>query len=188
MSQTMRLFIAVPLPELVKQRLLKAANEMGQRLPPKAVRWVKPEQMHLTLRFLGETAVTRLPHLQIQLDQLTQQQPSFNVALDDVGAFPNRKRPGVLWVGLVGEVVTLHRLKADLDARLLALGWEKEKRPFSPHLTLGRVKDSRSVKSLNWDVAVERLEWRVTAVELIQSELRPFGAIYTVKHVANFEE
>ncbi len=184
MSQKIRLFIAIDLPEMVKDALLGAVAQMGRQLPNRAVRWVKPEQMHLTLRFLGDTAVTQLPDLQNQLTQLTTQYPSFRLHLNGVGAFPNRKRPRVVWVGLGGDVAQLQTMQAELEERMVALGWSREKRPFSPHVTLGRVKDARQVQALDWGVDLARLDFAVTAVQLVQSELRPSGAVYTVRHLA----
>ena len=157
---------------------------MGRSLARGAVRWVRQEQMHLTLRFLGETAVTQLPALQDQLTQLTSQHPPFGLQLGEIGAFPSRKRPRVVWAGLAGDVASLRTLHGDLSARLAALGWPEEKRPFSPHITLGRVKDAKQSKQLNWDVDLAKVVVEVTAVELVQSELRPSGPIYTVRHSA----
>jgi len=184
MSQTIRLFIAIDLPEAVKAVLLETAAHMGRQLSNRAVRWVKPAQMHLTLRFLGDTAVSQLPALQSQLTQLTSQHTSFRLHLNGVGAFPNRKRPRVVWVGLDGDVAVLQTMQAELEEQIMQLGWSREKRPFSPHVTLGRVKDAKKVQALDWHVALERLVFEVTAVQLVQSDLRPSGAVYTVRHLA----
>jgi 2'-5' RNA ligase len=184
MSQKIRLFIAINLPEAVKSVLLETVAQMGQRLPDKAVRWVKPEQMHLTLRFLGDTAVSQLPDLQNQLTQLTRRHSSFRVHLNGMGAFPNRKRPRVVWAGLDGDLARLQKMQAALEDHIVALGWSREKRPFSPHITLGRVKDARAAQALNWAVDLAKMEFEVTGVQLVQSELRPFGAVYTVQHLA----
>jgi len=187
MSETIRLFIAIDLPQHVKVVLLETIAQMGRHLPDRAVRWVKPEQMHLTLRFLGDTAVSRLPPLQEQLTQLARQYTAFRLCLNDVGAFPNRKKPRVVWVGLDGGLTVLQKFQAELENGVVQLGWSREKRPFSPHVTLGRVKDARNVQALNWNIALAQLEFEVTAVQLMQSELRPSGAVYTVRHLARFD-
>ena len=184
MSQTARLFIAIPLTEPVKAALLAVSKVMGRQLPDGAVRWVRREQLHLTLRFLGETAVSQLPALQAQLTQLTSQHHPFTLQLNGVGAFPNQRKPRVLWADLAGQLDALHALKAGLDERLLGEGWLAEKRPFNPHLTLGRVKHAEEAAKLNWDIEMARLTFGVTEVQLVQSELRPSGPIYTVRHVA----
>ena len=184
----MRLFIAVPLPESVKLLLETTARMLAQGLPHGAIRWVRPQQMHLTLRFLGETAVSQLPSLQEQLTQLTSQHPSFVLQLNGIGVFPSRKKARIVWAGLGGEVAALQALQAGLAARLLNLGWPQEKRPFRPHITLGRVKDASKVQQMRLDVELGSLEIRVTAVHLVQSELRPSGAVYTVKQIAKLAQ
>jgi 2'-5' RNA ligase len=184
MNQTMRLFIAIQLPEPVKAVLLQTAAQMGHHLPAGAVRWLKPEQMHLTLRFLGDTAVAQLPALQNQLTQLTNGKKPFRLQLNGVGAFPNRRKPRVLWAGLAGELAALQLLQKELEERVMGLGWPEEKRPFNPHLTLGRVKDARKVQALHWEVNLAALEIEVAEVCLVMSELRPSGAFYSVRHIA----
>lgn len=178
-----RLFVAVPLPESVKDVLEETGKLLGRGLPRGAVRWLRPAQMHLTLFFLGETAVFQLPSLQNELNLLSRRHVSFSLCLDGVGAFPNRRKPRVVWAGLGGEVALLQALQADLAARIVGLGWQEEKRPFRPHLTLGRVKDFKKMPQMNWDIAPKRLPFEVTAVHLIQSDLRPSGAVYTVKQI-----
>jgi len=184
MTETIRAFIAVPLPEAITQHLGQVSQQLDQSLPRRAVRWVKPDRMHLTLRFLGETAVSQLDPIAQQLDALAAAHASFTMQLGSLGCFPNARRPRVIWTGLEGEEKRLQALKQDLDARLAPLGWEVEKRPFSAHLTLGRVKDRRKVKSLDLGLAVDSLLLPVTAVHLIQSDLRPAGPVYTVQHRA----
>lgn len=187
MGQQIRLFIAVHLPESAKTALVTMAAAMGQSLPDRAVRWVKPTQMHLTLRFLGDTAVSQLPQLKAQLTELTAQYPAFQLWLNGVGAFPNRKRPRVVWAGLDGDLAILQAMQAALEERIVALGWPREKRPFSPHITLGRVKDAEKAQQLNWSVQLPTLAIKVEGIYLVQSELRPSGPIYTVQHLAKLE-
>ncbi len=184
MNQNIRLFIAFELPEAVKDVLTETAIRLSKNVPDGAVRWVNRAQMHLTLRFLGETAVAHLPALQEQLTQLTAHYPAFRLRLNGVGAFPNRQRPRVVWAGLAGEVAALQALQAELEERVVKLGWSREQRPFTPHVTLGRVKDAGRVQALDWSVGLAELGVLVTAVKLVQSELRPSGPVYTVRHVA----
>lgn len=184
MTDKIRLFMSIDLPDSVKVVLLDTAEQMGQQLPKRAVRWVKREQMHLTLRFLGDTAVTQLPALREQLTQVIVQHRPFRLRLNGVGAFPNRKRPRVVWMGLAGDLVGLQALQGALEETVVDLGWPREKRSFRPHLTLGRVKDTRQASALNWEVRLAEMEFGVTAVQLVQSDLRPSGAVYTVQHEA----
>lgn len=185
MNQKIRLFIAIELPEAVKDVLAETAVHLSQNVSDRAVRWVSREQMHLTLRFLGDTAVSQLYALQNHLDQVAAQYPAFQLRLDELGAFPNRKRPRVVWAGLAGELAILQAMQAELEDRVVRLGWAGEERPFSPHVTLGRVKNASQAQMLDWSVGLAALGVGVTAVTLVQSELRPSGPIYTVRHVAN---
>ncbi len=180
--QTIRAFVAIQLPETVKHSLAQAGQLLATQLPPRAIRWVTPEHMHLTLRFLGETEVTKLPALAAGLDHVGPQHEAFSLNLGQVGCFPNSRRPRVLWVGVQDDASCLQALKKDIDAALVPLGWPAEDRPFQAHLTLGRVKDSRLLRDLNWTAQVEPLPIPVTAVHLIESQLRPSGPVYTVRH------
>ena len=188
MSQQIRLFLAVHLPEQVKEALLTAVTEIGQAVPDKTVRWVKPTQMHLTLRFLGDTAVAQLPELQAQLTQLAAQYRPFKLRLNGVGAFPNRNRPRVVWAGLDGDLAVLQAMQMALEDVVVALGWSREKRPFSPHITLGRVKDAKQAQHLNWAVQLPVLTLEIGEIYLVQSELRPLGPLYTVRYRAKLGE
>ena len=181
---TIRTFIAIDLPPDVKAALADVAATLGERVPRGTVRWVRPEQMHLTLRFLGDTPTGKLPTLADALDTLAANQAPFALRLTDVGCFPNARRPRVVWVGLGGEEAKLLALVAALEAALRPLGWPPEDRPFRAHLTLGRVKDERAAQGVDWSAAVPALDVPVTAVHLIESQLRPEGSVYTVRHTS----
>jgi len=182
--ETIRAFIAIALPENVKTHLAAVIQVLAGQLPPPAVRWVTPERMHLTVRFLGDTEVDRLPALGKALDKAMSRQPPFTLYLEQLGCFPNRKRPRVIWAGLGDSEKALTGFKQAIDACLSPLGWEPEERPFRPHLTLGRVKDGRKVASVSWGTPLERLAVPVAAVHLIESRLTPDGPIYTVRHTS----
>jgi len=179
---TIRAFIAIDLSPDVKRTLGDVAATLGGRAPSAAVRWVRPEQMHLTLRFLGDTPAGKLPALSAALDALAAGHAPFALRLTSVGCFPNAQRPRVVWVGLGGEEQKLLALVAGLEAALRPLGWPPEDRPFRAHLTLGRVKDERAAQGVEWSINVPALDVPVTAVHLIESQLRPDGSVYTVRH------
>lgn len=184
-SQTIRAFIAIPLPADAKDALTAAGDALAAQLPPRSVRWVKPAQMHLTLHFLGDTAVAKLPALAAALDQAAGGTPPLALALHDLGCFPNRRRPRVIWVGLRGEVAGLTALHGRIGDALAPLGWPPEERPFQPHLTLGRVNDSRQLQGRAWDASIQPVAVPVTAVHLIESQLRPGGPVYTIRHTSH---
>ncbi len=181
---TLRAFIAIQLPAPVKDVLGEVAQTLAGRVPRSAARWVRPQQMHLTLRFLGDTAVAQLPAVQSGMDEAVKEIAPFDMRLGDVGCFPNARRPRVIWVGLSGDEARLLSLKAALDERLAPLGWPPEDKPFRAHLTLGRVKDERGVQGVEWTTAVPRLPVPIAAIHLIESQLRPSGPIYTTRYTS----
>jgi len=179
-----RAFIAVQLPDDVKAELDRVSRSLASQIGPGAVRWVKPDRIHLTLRFLGDTAVSQLPEIAGRLDQITARQTSFVLELGGLGCFPNRRRPRVIWVGLKGHENELNTIRHMIDDSLADLGWKREDRPFRAHLTLGRVKDSRKLNMTEASAELKTLVVPVTAVHLIESELRPKGPLYTVRHTS----
>ena len=181
---TIRAFIAVHLPDAVKDVLNETARSLAERVPSGTVRWVRPEQMHLTLFFLGDTAVAKLPAVQQAMDGTAGRFSLFNLYTNDVGCFPNARRPRVIWVGLASEEARLTSLKAAIDAALDPLGWPAEDKPFRAHLTLGRVKDDRGLGEVKWTADVARLAVPVAAIHLIESQLRSAGPIYTIRHTS----
>lgn len=181
-EKTMRAFIAIHLPDDVKEYLGNLTDKLAETVPPRAVRWVRPDRMHLTLRFLGDTDVGLLPAIKGALDETAAQHPPFILQLHGFGCFPNCRRPRVLWAGVNGNLAQAASLKETLDTSLAPLGWEAEDRPFRPHLTLGRVNDARLLASQKWPVAIKSLAIPAQAIHLIESELTPQGPIYTDLH------
>jgi 2'-5' RNA ligase len=157
---------------------------MAENVPDRAVRWVAPDNMHLTLRFLGDTPEDKLPVIAAELDAITQQFQPFQLHLNEIGCFPNRKRPRVIWAGLEGELKTLNVLQSRIEKAVQSLGWEEDDRPFRAHLTIGRVKDSSQAARLSWEQQLDRQVVPVTAVNLIESQLRPSGPVYTIRHIS----
>ena len=185
---TIRAFIAIDLPAEVKQALGDVAAALAAGVPRGAVRWVRPEQIHLTLRFLGDTPIDRLPALAAALDDVAGRHSPFVLRLTTTGCFPNARRPRVVWVGLGGEAAALAALVAGLNTALGALGLPPEDKPFRAHLTLGRVKDERAAQEIDWSAAVPALNVPVAAIRLIESQLRPDGPVYTVRHTSQLGE
>lgn len=182
---TIRAFIAVELPEAVRQFLYETALSLADRVPAGAVRWVKPGAMHLTLHFLGDTPVDKLPALGAGLDRVVGHRPSFALHLGELGCFPNPRRPRVIWAGVAGTGPALADLKRAVDEMLAPLGWAPEDdKPFQAHLTLGRVKHSNQLIQLPWGERLAPRPVPVDAIYLIESQLRPDGPVYTIRHKA----
>ncbi len=176
----MRVFIGNEISEAIKAELIRLRAELRQA--EAEVTWTKPENVHLTLRFLGEIEERRLDELkQLCAETAAEFQP-FTLRLKDTGYFPNFRQPRVLWVGLAGEMEVAKQLQKQLDAELIARGFNQEDKPFKPHLTIGRVKSNRNVKALvaKADMyTLPELAFEVGEIVLFKSELRPSGADYT---------
>jgi len=182
---TIRAFVAVQLTVEVAAVLSDTSQQLALSLPGGLVRWLKPEAIHLTLRFLGETKWAQLPALSAALDTAVRELPPFSLPLGCLGCFPNPRRPRVLWLGLQDQDRQLQQLKRAVDASLAPHGWEPERQAFQPHLTLGRVKgDGRAVAAagLPWGQMVSSLPLPVTAIHLIESQLRATGSLYRLRH------
>lgn len=181
----MRLFIAIELPEPSAAALRTYSLTLAKHVPPRVVKWVEPGKMHLTLVFLGETEPDKVRLVQAVMNVAAAAYPPFTLQPTHLGCFPNQARPRTIWAGLGGEVQVAQSLKKSLDAGLEPLGWEPEKRPFAPHLTLGRVKDEgRGRVSLPWGETIKADPFHVAAIHLIESQLQPTGPTYTIRHSA----
>lgn len=184
--QTIRAFIAIHLPADVQAYLGEISHSFSKELPAGAVRWVAPDRMHLTLRFLGETREDRLPAIGDALAEITAKHRPLTLHLDKLGCFPNSSRPRVIWVSLSGDADALQAIKTEIDAMLEPFGWQPEDRPFRAHLTLGRVKDEYKQIRLPWGHGVNNLPVMVSTIYIVQSRLLPDGPVYTDRYTAYF--
>ncbi|GBD11989.1 RNA 2',3'-cyclic phosphodiesterase [bacterium HR23] len=183
MAEALRLFVALELPEAVQQAL--ASTWAPLRQAERGVKWVPPQGIHLTLKFLGEVAEARLPLLEGPLARVAQGSAPLRLRVGQAGAFPSLSAPRVLWAGLEGDLEPLARLQQAVEEALVPLGFPQEERPFTPHLTLGRVRDGLSpLERRRLGRAVAQvlpppdLSFGVGHLSLMQSTLTPQGAVY----------
>jgi len=175
----MRLFVALEIPSTVRENLAALLNSLRAVSPQ--TRWVRAENLHVTLKFIGEVADTKLAAIRGALAAVRSEQP---VTLDfrGFGFFPNEKHPRVFWVGIEASA-NLKSLAADIDRATEKLGVPLEKRPFSPHLTLARFEPPRLPEKLRAaiqeSVARDFGSLRTSQFHLIESKLKPAGAEYT---------
>ena len=182
-----RVFIAAEISQEARDALeavvghLKAQGVSGGR-------WVRPEGVHLTLKFLGEIDEDLVPGVLEAMEHACRDTGPFTLALSNVGAFPSTNSPRVIWVGPGGELERLGELQQRIDLSLDSrLGFPLETRPFTPHLTLGRLHDRTTAEgrrrfgqALSGEGLVARVSWQVAEVQLIRSTLTPDGALYDV--------
>lgn len=177
-----RAFIAIELSAEARAVLADVVATLEQRIAPGVVKWVAPQRMHLTLRFLGDTPLAKLEEVAAAMDSVAQQQAPFALELDALGCFPDERRPRVIWVGVRGAVARATDLQRALDEALEGAGWEREKQPFRPHLTLGRVKDRKEKVALPWGAGVAPASIPVHEIVLFESQLRREGPRYIARH------
>ena len=180
----LRLFIAVELPANVRQRLAGVADELrGMGL--ERLRWVRPENIHITLKFLGETPAERQAEIEDALRAAAEGVAAHELTLGELGKFGGRQNPRVLWVDVRGDVDALKALHKRVDARIAPLGFPADERPFAAHLTLARVpqdlakKVARPLAEAIEAVKVPDPPIPVREVVLMRSELRREGPVYT---------
>ncbi len=179
--KTIRSFIAVPLPEMVVKACRECIGSMPG--PGSAVKWVRPESIHITLKFLGEIPEAQVQSIAGATRQAVHNYSPFQLRTHRPGAFPGWNHPRVFWIGLQGEgVELLKQLQRSVESAMELLGFPRGKRAFSPHLTLGRVKQAeqctRAARALR-EYPFPSLPIEVNAVKIIKSELRQGGAVYT---------
>jgi 2'-5' RNA ligase len=179
--KTIRSFIAIELPETIRAGL----QEVQQQLQTfnLNLRWVRPQGIHLTLKFLGDIPSGDVEAVGDGIQQTVAGCGPISLCAKGIGVFPGMRRPRVLWVGLAGQVDALMRLQASLEENLASIGYPKENRPFRGHLTLARVKGRVNSDRLRAAMAeVDAFESEMfTADRLIlyKSVLKPSGAVYT---------
>jgi len=179
-----RLFVALEPPEAVRRRVAALAVELRRAAGRAAedVRWVPPENVHLTLQFLGAVPQERVADVEAAVRAAAGQVRPLSLEVRGAGGFPNARRPRVLWAGLEGDTAPLAELVRDLGRRLAPLGFPPEERPFSAHLTLGRARDTRGAPGLAGALAhaaeAAPTPWRAAEIVIVESHLSPRGPRY----------
>jgi len=177
----MRAFIAVEFDPAIRERLAEAATRL--RAASSGVKWVGLEQMHLTLKFLGEVEESAVDEVAVVMAEAAAGVAPFEVRVAGLGAFPPHGAPRVVWAGLDDSAGHLKGLHVRLDSGVAELGVEREGRPFAAHLTLGRVKDPRASQgvrsAIERETAAEFGVQRVEELVLFQSVLSSSGPTYT---------
>lgn len=181
----LRAFIAVEIPAGIHQAIEKKIAPIQAALNASLVRWVPAENVHLTLKFMGDVSPANLEMLEQMLNVEVSHHQAFELGFGGLGAFPNPKRPRVIWIGIQAPA-ELGALQHGIEAATATLGYPDEQRSFSPHLTIGRVKQNvgsvgmQKIRSALEETKVDSLgTTQVSAVHLFKSDLKPSGAEYT---------
>jgi len=185
-SEKIRSFIAIELPARVRAGL-RQVQESLKNPNPGCAKWVDPESIHLTLKFLGDVESKQLSAVEEALEKAAADQPVFNLEIKGMGAFPDLRRIQIVWAGIEGDLSELQAFQKNIEAIISPLGFPPENRAFKPHLTLARVRDTTTSgerQSLAELLKIAKLESdlliRVDHVNLMRSRLTPSGPIYTI--------
>ncbi len=177
-----RSFLAFELPPEIREKIGAVSRELQKTRIP--VRWVKVENIHLTMIFLGSVNEDAIDEIKEKVHLVVNRFSTIRTRLNGVGVFPHWRKPRVIWVGLNGEIETLSNLRDQLQSELKVLGLREEKRPFRPHLTIGRFKgrvdrdeELKSILDRHHDIASNL--HHLNELILFKSDLKPDGPVYT---------
>jgi len=182
--EKIRAFIAIELPDAVSDALSLVQGRLRVERHP-YVKWVDPGAIHLTLKFLGNIDVEKVSPITEAIARAAQGVSPFHLELGGLGAFPNLRRPNVIWVAVKGDVERLASLQREIDHFLVPFGFSPESRPFTAHLTLGRLRERASAAERQRigesliTAKPEEVPFQVGEISLMRSTLTPSGAIYS---------
>ena len=183
--EQLRSFIAIELPDELKLVITRLQDQLKSGKQA-SVKWVDPYSIHLTLKFLGNIGTDMVGKITMALEEAVQGIPPFHLEVKGLGAFPSLKRVQVVWVGVTGEVNRFSQLQQRIESNLATLGFVPESRPFTPHLTLARLRDRATPEErqgLGQLIASTSLETvyriNIDSIHLMRSQLTREGAIYS---------
>lgn len=185
---TIRTFIAVEIPESIKSRI-ELLQEPLRQIEAK-VSWTKPSNVHLTLKFLGDVEASRIERVSRAIERAARGIAPFKVEIGGTGCFPSPRSPRVLWVGLPEVPEALKLLYSNIETELDRGGFPREKRRFSPHLTIGRIRAQNNAATVAEALIASGFEpesFQAKEVIVMRSELKPTGSIYTPQAVVRLE-
>ncbi len=176
-----RTFVAILLPEAVKAKIAELVRPLRHLTVD--VKWVEEENLHLTLKFLGEISRTEVEKLDALLAGLFARESAFLLDYGGWGVFPSKENPRVLWIGLGGDVDYLRRIQGKVEDICSCLGFPREKKNFHPHITLGRIRSHKNLELLlreakNTLPTEYQGSFRVEEIYLMESKLSPQGPSY----------
>ena len=187
MSNTLRTFIAITLNSEIQQFLSRTQDHLKKLGCD--IKWVKPENIHFTLKFLGDVKLKKIDEVKQTLENLAKNMQPVDIELTQLGAFPNVQRPRILWAGIKDEEKRITQFAKLLEDHFGKIGFKKEKKPFSPHLTIGRIRSPKNLNLLSEMISKYSLpvDLKQTAqnITLYKSTLTPAGPIYEPLHSAD---
>lgn len=181
----MRTFIAIELPKSIQDALARLQEQLKQSGAD--VKWVQPQNIHLTLKFLGERDDKKVEKIRQILEEAAKDKESFPISISSLGAFPKMEFPRVIWVGIDKGDKETKEIAGELEEKIAQIGIPKEERPFSSHITIGRVRSPlkrqnlvQLLNNLADKIGPQTLGFTATKITLFESTLTPQGPIYEV--------
>ena len=181
-NDTRRVFCAIELPILVREKISEHIRRLRETLPDSTASWVRPENIHLTLKFVGEILQGRVKDLTQAATNAVAGFSPFEIVIAEAGSFPRHGTPRVLWIGVNDYSSLLTQLQAKLDEECLLLGFAKETRTFNPHLTVARLRKPQGARTLataHKEMGFDSTEIKVMEITVIRSELSSEGSNYS---------
>ena len=185
-----RLFIAIDISDDARNAAADYINDISKHLSGSSVKWERPQKLHITVKFLGNTEEALMKSLKDMLDNNAKATKAFEIQLVGTGAFPNANRPRVLWLGVRRASGELADLASRIDTDASKLGFESENKSFNPHLTIARVRNPHNSRELGEEHASKTfgpISFTSRELVLYESHLSAAGSIHTKIHVAKFE-
>jgi 2'-5' RNA ligase len=179
-EDTTRTFICIEIPDSIKSRLGKLQDSL--REIEAQISWTKPSNIHLTLKFLGGVTAARLERVKTAVERAANGIKPFEIEVSGTGCFPSARSPRVLWVGIARVPEELQQLYTKVEDELSQIGFDREKRKFSPHLTIGRIRTPHNASRVAEALIASDFEpeqFRTNEVIVMRSDLKPTGSIYT---------
>lgn len=186
-----RTFIAVDISDEARRKIAAYIQNLRNDFAEVRAGWDKPEKLHLTLKFLGDTDERQLSEVKKIVEKIAGEMSAFKLKLDQNGVFPNQQNARVLWLGVEDTGENLAKINRVLESECAQIGFQIEKRNYHPHLTIARLKDSRNAANLvkkHLETQIEPLELKVSEIVIYESKLQPGGSIYKKIFSANLRK
>jgi 2'-5' RNA ligase len=177
-----RIFVAVDISDEARRRVSEYSNALRREFPNLRVGWEKPEKLHLTLKFLGETGENQLKDLVGIVEKTALKISKFRLQISETGVFPSPRNARILWLGVKDEKGSLREISEILESECEKLGFAKEKRNFKSHLTIGRLREpqkSNEIAQKHLQNGFEPVEFEVSEIVIYESKLQPAGSVYS---------
>ena len=178
-----RIFVAVDISDEARRKVSDYIDGLRDEFPNVRVGWDKPEKLHLTLKFLGDTDDKQLQEIEKIVEEIAAETARFNLQIADTGIFPKPRVPRILWIDAKDEQGNLAKINASLESECEKIGFPPENRKYFPHLTIGRVKqpyESRNLARRHLTNGFEPVEFEVSEIVIYESQLQPTGSVYSV--------